>query len=105
MSRTDRVEYANDTVTASIKANMIGIGSMSRIIFTDQPVGSRHQRDQLEWDYGEQGAFFKRVLEQGVHVASNKILFLSTAHTDLMLEELTKVLTTTLLEFKEKGVL
>ena len=54
----------------SIKASMIGAQSVSRIVFSDRPIKSRHQRSKYEWDYCEQSAFFEFVKERGVLIGS-----------------------------------
>ena len=88
-----------------IKAHMIGVESISRIIFSDKAVNSRHQRSRLEWSYGEQSAFFDYVKERGVLVGSNRILFLALAHTDDQVNTIIKVLSDALETFQERGVL
>ena len=64
-----------------IPVRMTGIGSMSRILFTDKAVGSRRDRDNFELDPFVQAVFFKYLLlEYGIFVNKNRIMFLSTAH-------------------------
>ena len=84
---------------------MIGVESISRIIFSDKAVNSRHQRSRLEWSYGEQSAFFDYVKGRGVLVGSNRILFLALEHTDDQVNTIIKVLSDALETFQERGVL
>jgi len=88
-----------------IKAHMMGVESISRIIFSDKAVNSRHQRSKLEWNYGEQSAFFDYVKERGVLVGSNRILFLALPHTDDQINTVIKVLSNALETFQGRGVL
>lgn len=68
-------------VSNQIPVRMMGIGSMSRIIFTDKTIKSRRDRDKYEMDDTLQKLFYSYLrFEKGVHVSSNRILFLSTAH-------------------------
>ena len=86
-----------------IGARMMGVESVSRIVFTRQKIKSRHQRNRYEWNYGAQGAFFDFVKEQGVLVGGNRILFLSTAHTDAEVERIIEALTKALEYFAATG--
>ena len=71
-----------------VPAHVIGIGSMFRVIFTDQPVRSRRERDLMEISYQAQRDFYQSLLSSGVHVGTNGINFISLAHTA---EDLDKV--------------
>jgi glutamate-1-semialdehyde aminotransferase len=84
---------------------MIGVESISRIVFTREQIRSRHQRDRSEWDYGEQQAFFDFVKEQGVLVGNNRILFLSTVHTDEDIDTIIEALFNAFQLFASKGIL
>ena len=92
-----RLEHSGETVRANLNdfcrsngvpAHVIGIGSIFRILFTDQPVRSRRDRDLMEIPYQAQRDFYARLLSAGVHVGTNGINFISLAHTD---EDLDKV--------------
>ena len=68
---------------------MIGIGSISRMIFTDKAIKSRRQRDKYEVDDSLQKLFYLHLcLEKGVYISSNRILFLSTAHKKEHIEKI-----------------
>jgi glutamate-1-semialdehyde 2,1-aminomutase len=91
-----RLERAGETVRTALNdfcranglpAQMIGIGSMFRTIFTDKPIRSRRQRDLMEIPYQAQRDFYQRLLSAGVHVGANGINFISLAHTDEDLDE------------------
>ncbi|MBL4690188.1 MAG: aminotransferase class III-fold pyridoxal phosphate-dependent enzyme [Rhodospirillales bacterium] len=86
-----RLEQAGETVRADLNAHcrsngvpaqVIGIGSMFRTIFTDKPVRSRRDRDLMEIPYQAQRDFYAQLLSAGVHVGGNGINFISLAHTD-----------------------
>lgn len=63
-----------------IPVQAMGIGSMFRLIFTAKPVRSRRERDALEISRAIQDRLYAAILAQGVHIGSNRINFLSTAH-------------------------
>ena len=75
-----RKEINDFCVDRRIPARAMGIGSMSRLIFTDKPVSSRRDRDHLEAPQELQSRFYLHLLKKGVHVSSNRILFISGAH-------------------------
>jgi len=64
-----------------VPVRMIGIGSMSRIIFTNKEIKSRRDRDKYESDTSLQELFYLHVLlEKGIYISGNRIIFLSAAH-------------------------
>ena len=76
-----RKEVNDFCVARQIPVHMIGIGSMSRLIFTDKPVKSRRDRDRLEAGQGLQNRFYLHLLlKEGIHVSTNRIIFVSWAH-------------------------
>ncbi|MDD5063427.1 MAG: aminotransferase class III-fold pyridoxal phosphate-dependent enzyme [Phycisphaerae bacterium] len=91
-------------VRKSIPIRMQGIGSMLRLIFTDYPIKSRRDRDEYECDRGIQDLFYTEMLNRGVHVGSNRIVFLSTAHTISVVKELIDIYTNTFEYFSKKGL-
>ncbi len=89
--------------TNDIAAHMIGVGSMLRLIFAAPPVTSRRHRDQKEVAYARQADFYAALLMNGVHVAGNRINFLSTAHGDREMSKLLLAYTETLSACAEAG--
>ena len=78
-------------VTKEYPVRMLGIGSMSRLIFTDKTVSSRRDRDEYELDNTFQKQFYLYLLlEKGIHVSSNRIMFLSTEHGKEHIEKITR---------------
>ena len=78
-------------VANQIPVRMMGIGSMSRIIFTDKTVKSRRDRDKYEVDDTLQKLFYSYLrFEKGVHVSSNRIIFLSTVHKKEHIEKIVR---------------
>lgn len=61
-------------------AHMIGAGSISRLILTQDRITSRRERDMKEPDAAAQARFYADVRARGVWIGSNRIQFLSTAH-------------------------
>lgn len=74
-----------------IPARIYGFNSMMRLIFTDKPIRSRRERDKLEIDMQRQNIFYTAMLNSGIHIAGNRLNFLSTAHTE---EDIKKILLT-----------
>jgi glutamate-1-semialdehyde aminotransferase len=83
-----------------IAVRMMGIGSMSRLIFTDYPIQSRRQRDQFEASQDIQGRFYLHLLlENAIHVSSNRIIFLSMAHQKRQVDQIIKGIQSSLKHF------
>jgi len=77
----------------AIPARMMGIGSINRILFTAKKVKSRRDRDNCESEKQVQNAFFKYLLlEHGIFVNKNRVLFLSTLHDDEVIRTLAQSL-------------
>ena len=72
----------------------MGIGSMMRIIFTNHFIKSRKDRDLNEVGVDTQRKFYKKMLDYGIFVNSNGILFLSTEHSD---EDVDKIISSIIL--------
>lgn len=64
----------------SLSANMMGAGSISRLILAKDPIHSRRERDLVEPDADAQRRFYADVKARGVWIGSNHIQFLSTEH-------------------------
>lgn len=75
-----------------------------RIIFTDRPLVSRRDRDDLELDRRVQDAFYNLLLLNGVHVGSNRIDFLSTMHGPTETECFMKAAVFATRRLRESGV-
>jgi glutamate-1-semialdehyde 2,1-aminomutase len=90
-------------VSNQIPVRMIGIGSMSRMIFTDKTIKSRRERDRYEIDDTLQKLFYSYLrFEKGVHISSNRVLFLSTAHEKEHIEKIVRSLIDALEYFSER---
>lgn len=63
-----------------LPVRMIGCNSISRLLLTTQPVRSRRERDQYEPALAAQDRFYATLRDRGLHIGTNRILFLSTAH-------------------------
>lgn len=100
-------QHIRDTVNEfcaanQIPARMIGIGSMSRLIFTDRPIKSRRERDQYEIANDIQELFYLYLLlEKGIHVNKNRIIFLSIRHTKDEIGKVANSITETLVYFSK----
>lgn len=84
-------------VSNQIPVRMTGVGSISRIIFTDKTIKSRRDRDKYEIDDALQKLFYSYLrFEKGIHISGNRILFLSTAHKREHIEKIARSITETL---------
>jgi glutamate-1-semialdehyde 2,1-aminomutase len=101
-------KYIRDTVnefclTNDVPVRMIGIGSMSRMIFTGRPITSRRERDKYEIGDAIQKLFYLYLLlEKGVHISSNGVIFISTEHYEEHIEEIIQCLTHSLEYFSKE---
>lgn len=82
-----------------LPARMIGVGSISRLVLTGEPIRSRRERDLKEPDMAAQRSFYDMVRRRGVHIGVNRLQFLSTAHGDAEVENITVALCDSLREF------
>tara|TARA_B110000008_G_C16955868_1_gene558185 strand:+ start:270 stop:1505 length:1236 start_codon:yes stop_codon:yes gene_type:complete len=73
----------------NINAQVIGIGSMLRIVHTKDFIKSKRERDSLEIDHKRVNDFYDSLLERNIFVNSNKIIFLSMMHTEDIVKEIT----------------
>ncbi len=90
-------------ITNQIPVRTIGIGSMLRMIFTDKVVRSRRDRDKYEEDNALQKLFYSYLrFEKGVHISSNRVVFISTAHKKEHIEKIVESITASLKYFAEE---
>jgi glutamate-1-semialdehyde 2,1-aminomutase len=76
-----REEMNRFCIDSDLPVRMIGIGSISRLIFTDKPIRSRRERDRFECPPDVQDRFFEYLLlEEGIHISGSRGVFLSMAH-------------------------
>lgn len=103
----DNGKHLRDTINSfciarNIPVRSIGIGSMSRILFTDKIVKSRRDRDAHEIDDVIQKVFYLYLLiEKGIHVNSNRIVYLSTEHKKEHVEKVAQSIIDSLQYFDE----
>ncbi|MBC8338537.1 MAG: aminotransferase class III-fold pyridoxal phosphate-dependent enzyme [Rhodospirillales bacterium] len=76
----------------ALPAHMIGVQSMSRLVFSDKPVKSRRERDEAEAWFSGHAIFQRYCRAAGLHLPSNGILFLSTAHGEDEVKEAARIL-------------
>lgn len=72
---------------ANKDAHMIGIGSMLRLVHTKSFINSRRERDHLE-NNGAEEFYDNLLLKENVFVNSNRLLFLSMAHTKQIVDKI-----------------
>jgi len=88
----------------AIPAHMTGVGSMQRLVFAAPPVASRRQRDFVEIPLSSQSDFYAAMLMNGVHIAGNRINFLSSAHDEPEISTLVRAYTDVLSACQEAGI-
>jgi glutamate-1-semialdehyde 2,1-aminomutase len=82
-----------------IKARMYGIGSICRLIMSDKMITSARHRDEEEPSKETQTAFYNNLLNKGIHVAANRLIFISAAHTEEQITTIIKEFNNALMEF------
>jgi glutamate-1-semialdehyde 2,1-aminomutase len=70
----------------ALPAHMMGVGSISRLVLSGEPVHSRRERDLAEPGAVAQARFYSSVKACSVWIGTNRIQFLSTAHGILDIE-------------------
>jgi glutamate-1-semialdehyde 2,1-aminomutase len=99
-SRRLRQEVNDFCIKNKIAVRMMGIGSMSRLIFTAKPIESRRQRDRYESSQEIQSkVYLHLLLENSIHVSSNRIIFLSMAHQKKQVDQIIKAIQSSLKYF------
>ena len=90
-------------VSSNVPMMMTGIGSMSRLLFSDRPLASRRDRDKWELEVALQDRFYLHLLlRNGVHVSSNRIVFFSTAHKKHHVQNITEAMIKCIRHFSEE---
>ena len=102
LSELMRQEINDFCKNNNIAARMYGVGSISRLLMTDRPVRSARHRDELEPGNDVQAAFYKDVLELGIHVGNNRLMFISTEHERQDITNIVSVFTTVLSKFSSE---
>ncbi len=87
----------------NIPVHMMGIGSMLRLVFSAQPIRSRRQRDSDEIPQSTQKEFYAALLQSGVHVGTNRLNFLSTAHSQAIVEKIIEIYASVIERFNTQG--
>ena len=67
---------------------VIGIGPLSRIVFTNHFIRNRKDRDRLESSQKKQTIFYNLLLENGVFVNGNRLFHFSMCHNEEVVQEL-----------------
>ncbi len=90
-------------VEHKIPVRAIGIGSMTRPLFTDHMVTSRWEREQHECSQDLQNLFYLYVLlNYNVHVNAGRVIYLSTAHKKDHMGQIIKSLQESLYYFSKE---
>ena len=80
---SDFIAEINDFVRVrGIDAQMIGVGSMFRLVLSASTVSCRRERDRVEPAVDIQNTFYRHLREAGVWIGTNRINFLSRSHDD-----------------------
>ena len=84
---------------------MYGIGSICRLIFTDKTIKSARDRDRLEAPKALQSRFYQNLLEKKIYVAGNRLMFISTAHSNNEISTVINEINISLQELKSEKLL
>ena len=69
-----------------VSIHCIGLSGIFRFIFTDRSVATRRERDVAEVGQPVQDLFYDLLLLDGIHVGTNRIMFLSASHDESHLD-------------------
>jgi len=97
MLSDDVYKYINaqgERFRSGIKYKSVGHGSISRIIFTDDKINNRKERDEKE-NQDKKKEFYRRSFDAGLYVGSNGIMFMSTAHTPDIVSKMIEIVNST----------
>lgn len=83
--------------------HMMGAGSIHRLILSPTPITSRRERDRVEPDSAAQLAYYGLVRQAGVHIGTNRIQFLSTAHTMMDVVKISRALCDSAREWRKES--
>jgi glutamate-1-semialdehyde 2,1-aminomutase len=100
-----RSEINNFCIENQITARMYGIGSICRLIFTDKIIKSARDRDRLEAPKALQSRFYQNLLEKKIYVAGNRLMFISTAHSNNEISTVINEINSSLQELKSEKLL
>jgi glutamate-1-semialdehyde 2,1-aminomutase len=67
-------------VQSGIAMRCVGLSGIFRFLFSDQRISTRRERDMLEASRAIQDLFYDMLLLDGIHVGTNRIMFLSEQH-------------------------
>lgn len=88
---------------SEIPVRMWGLKSFMRLIFTNQYILSRKDRDKFECSQEIQKLFYMELCNRGILVASNRIIFLSSEHKEQTVDTIIKTICGLLREFDDEG--
>jgi len=89
----------------NINAHMMGVSSLSRLVFCKPLISSRRERDELEVAWVKQADFYQLLKDHGVYIGGNRINFLSSKHTPEVMNRVIEAYKTCLLIWHKQGVL
>lgn len=84
------INRLGEKIRKKVKLQVVGVGSKNRVIFTDKKVKNREERDLFE-DKKLIDRFYSHCRKNGIFIGINGIQFLSTAHTEEMVDKIIKV--------------
>ena len=87
----DHINGEAERIRKSVKVPIVGVGSISRILFTEKSIRNRKERDECE-NQEWKSEFYSKCFERGVYLGKNGIQFLSLAHTTEVVDEIIKII-------------
>jgi len=67
---------------SGVPIRCVGLSGILRFLFTDKRITTRRERDMLEASRAIQDLFYDMLLLDGIHVGTNRIMFLSDQHDE-----------------------
>lgn len=83
LGNTFRIKLNEFFIDNNINMNIIGVGSISRIIFSKDIINSKRKRDEQELNtFDKQIKFYNYLYEKGYYISLNRIIIFSYCHTE-----------------------
>jgi glutamate-1-semialdehyde aminotransferase len=92
-------------IQSEIAMRCAGVSGIFRFLFTNQELRSRRDRDTLEAPREIQDLFYNLLLMDGIHIGTNRVMFLSTKHDDGHIDALESACIRACRKLRDAGIL
>ncbi|WP_028862528.1 aspartate aminotransferase family protein [Psychromonas aquimarina] len=89
----------------NINAHMMGVASLSRLVFCKRHIASRRERDTHEVSWDKQAEFYLLLKKRAVYIGGNRINFISSTHSSKVIDKVIKAYQECLFEWHQQGII